>query len=413
MKWHTKQKRLLWGALAVNLWFSLLAAETTGPSISPEALEDARAELHRAVQAGEIAGGLLWVAQEGKVILEEAAGVCDIEDRIPFRTNTIVRIYSMTKPIVSVAAMRLYEAGKFQLDDPVARYIPAFAHVRVLERHEGEIRLVPPKRPITVRDLFRHTSGYSYGDGWEKKWYAKVGMRYHGPGEMFPPEMTLAEAAEAMTHIPLLHHPGERFTYGFSVDLLGRLIEIWSGQRLDEYLREAIFQPLDMPDTGFMVPPDRANRFASCHTRRDGKIVILDKRTTSPYLKGFRFLSGGGGLVSTAQDYGHFCQMLLNGGTFRGRRLLRKQTLQLMFIDQLGGVAGKFRFGLGFAIGEVEVGKGRTRRQVPVYYWGGYASTEFRILPTEKLALIFLRQMIPTDNRLANDLFRRIYAGVR
>ena len=408
-----KQKWLLWGSLAANLWFSLPAAGTAGPSIAPEALDDARAELRRAVREGEIAGGLLWVAQGGKVLLEEAAGVCDVEDRTPFRPDTIVRIYSMTKPIVSVAAMRLYEAGKFQLDDPVARYIPAFAQVRVREAQEGRERFVPPKRPVTVRDLFRHTSGYSYGDGPEKKWYAKEGMRYHGPGAMFPPEMTLAEAAEAMARLPLLHHPGERFTYGFSVDLLGRLVEIWSGRRLDEYLREAVFQPLDMPDTGFVVPPDRASRFASCHTRRNGKIVVLDKQTASPYLKGFRFLSGGGGLVSTARDYGHFCQMLLDGGTFRGRRVLGKETLRLMFTDQLGGAAGKFRFGLGFAIGEVEVGKGQTRRRAPTFSWGGYASTEFRVLPTEKLALIFLRQMIPTDNRLANELFRRVYAGVR
>ncbi|RME90900.1 MAG: class A beta-lactamase-related serine hydrolase [Verrucomicrobia bacterium] len=382
-------------------------------TLAPAALDEARQRLEKAVAEGEIAGGELLVLLDGKPALHAVAGVLDVEDRTPWRSNTIVRIYSMTKPIVSVAAMQLHEQGRFGLDDPVARYIPAFEQVRVLVEEDGERRLVKPKRPVTVRDLFRHTSGYSYGGGSVAEYYRREGMQYHGDGAMFPPELTLAEAAEAMARIPLLHQPGERFTYGFNTDLLGRLVEIWSGRTLDAHLREAVLAPLAMNDTGFAVPPEKADRFASCHTRKDGRLAVLDKRTTSPYLKGFKFLSGGGGLVSTAEDYGRFCRMLLEGGQLEGRRLLRPETLREMFRNQLEQAAGSFRFGLGFAISEVQLGEGAAARKAKVYSWGGYASTEFRVIPEARLALVFLRQMIPTDNRLANRLFQTIYRGVR
>jgi CubicO group peptidase (beta-lactamase class C family) len=326
----------------------------------------------------------------------------------------LVRIYSMSKPITSVAAMTLFEQDKFQLDDPVSKFIPAFAETTVLEGEEDSPKIVPAKRPITVRDVFRHTTGYSYGAGNPavQKYYEREDMRYRPPSGMLPPAMTIAQAAEALARIPALHHPGERFTYGFNTDLLGRLIEIWSGRPLDEYLREAVLKPLEMVDTGFSVPEEKQDRFASCHTVRDGKLTVVDKAASSPFNGGFEFLSGGGGLISTLQDYAHFCQMLIDGGRYKDRRLLKEDTLQLMFTDQLNGVAGGFRFGLGFAIADIQLGSGDDERTATQYSWGGYASTDFRLVPDAKLFQIVLRQRVPTSPELANRLFSGIYAGV-
>jgi CubicO group peptidase (beta-lactamase class C family) len=310
--------------------------------------------------------------------------------------------------------MTLFEQGKFGLDDPVSKYIPAFAKTTVLEGDGDSQKIVPAKRPITVRDVFRHTTGYSYGDGKPgvRKYYEREGMLYRSPAGMLPPKINIEQAAEALARIPALHHPGERFTYGFNTDLLGRLIEIWSGKPLDEYLRYAVLEPLEMVDTGFSIPKDKRARFASCHTMRDGKLSIVDEATSSPFSEGFEFLSGGGGLVSTVPDYANFCRMLIDNGEFKGKRLLKPETIELMFTDQLNGVAGDFRFGLGFAIAEVEIGSGEGARKRTQYSWGGYASTDFRLVPEEELFQIFVRQRVPSSHDLANRLFPIIYQGI-
>ncbi|MEI6568482.1 MAG: serine hydrolase, partial [Verrucomicrobiota bacterium] len=238
------------------------------------------------------------------------------------------------------------------------------------------------------------------------------GMRYWGAGGMFPPRMTITKAAEALARIPALHHPGEKFTYGYSTDLLGRLIEIWSGRPLDIFLRENLLEPLEMNDTGFSVPPEKRSRFISCLTIHEGKYKILDDASSSPFNSGFEFLSGGGGLVSTAQDYGNFCRMLVDEGQFKKRRLLKPGTIQLMFNDQLNGVAGPFKFGLGFAISEIELGHGKTARKAMQYSWGGYASTDFRIVPSERLIQIFGRQEIPSSHQFADRQFAIVYRGL-
>lgn len=253
----------------------------------------------------------------------------------------------------------------------------------------------------------------SRDDGSVRKLYESEGMRYRPPYDMMPPKMTIQQAAEALARIPALHQPGEKFTYGFSTDLLGRLIEVWSGKPLDEFMRQAIFRPLEMVDTGFSVPPEKRGRFISCHSRKDGKLVIADKAKDSPFNEGFEFLSGGGGLVSTIQDYANFCQMMVDGGEFKGRCLLKQETIKLMFTDQLNGVAGDFRFGLGFAIGEVAIGSGDSQRKATQYSWGGYASTDFRIVPEEKLFQIMMSQRVPSSSSLANKLMRIVYQGVR
>ncbi|QDU40856.1 Esterase EstB [Maioricimonas rarisocia] len=382
--------------------------------IAEDALDRARTELRDAVESGNVAGAVHLVARDGKTVYLEATGVRDIEGGEPFTPDTIIRIYSMTKPVTSVAAMTLFEAGKFELDDPVSRYIPAFADMKVLEEGDDGVRFVSPERPLQVRDVFCHATGYSYGGGnpHAREYYEREGMRYRPPAGMLPPELTIEKAAESLARIPALHHPGERFTYGFNTDLLGRLIEVWSGKPLGEYMQEAVLAPLEMTDTGFSVPEQKRDRFACCHTTRDGTLAVVDRAETSPFNDGFEFVSGGGGLVSTIRDYGNFCQMLVDGGEFNGNTVLKAETLRLMFADQLNGAAGDFRFGLGFAINDVEIRSGDNARKVPQYSWGGYASTDFRVVPEEKLYQIVVRQHVPSSHGLANRLFRIVYTGV-
>jgi CubicO group peptidase (beta-lactamase class C family) len=281
---------------------------------------------------------------------------------------------------------------------------------------DKEAKLVEPKRPITVRDVLRHATGYSYGlENEVAKYYVNEGLTGSGPLGMFPPKITIEKLADGLARIPALHHPGERFTYGYNANLLGRLIEIWSGHSLDQYIREAVFEPLGMVDTGFSVPKDKRDRFASCYSTEDGKLVVVDAAQASPYVEGFECLSGGGGMVSTASDYANFCQMIVNGGEFRGKRVLKATTVALMLDDQgLEASVGryKFRIGLGFAISTAKIGNEQTQREALVYSWGGYAHTDFRIVPGEKLFQIVLRQQIPPAFTLNEELIQKVYSGI-
>ena len=395
---------------------SQASATTSGRTISRQALQKVKAALVKSVADQKVAGAAHVVYHRGRVVYREAVGVIDIEDKRPMRTDSLLRFYSMTKPITSVAAMLLWEQGKFKLDDPVSRYIPAFAQTKVLVQADGGdgVKTVPTKRPITVRDVFRHTTGYSYGRGRPDPhaFYQREHVLYRPPAAMMPPDMTIAAAADALARIPALHHPGERFTYGFSTDLLGRLVEVWSSRTLDQYLREAVLQPLEMDDTSFVVPPDKRDRFATCHTQRNGKLAVLDKSTTSEFVSGFAFLSGGGGLISTIDDYSHFCRMLVEGGQYQGRRFLKSETVRLMMTDQLHGVAGTFQFGLGFAIEDQKIGGPNDQQTVTSYRWGGYASTDFHLIPDENMFQIFVRQQIPSAHGLAKQVFQDVYAGM-
>jgi CubicO group peptidase (beta-lactamase class C family) len=389
------------------------AAQSEG--FSRDALDAARAELEKRILSGSIAGGAHMVVREGDVVYFHVAGVSDIEDGTPLEADTIVRIYSMTKPITSVAAMKLWEQRKFKLDDPVSKYIPAFEKTSVLVAEGDSTEVVATERPITVRDAFRHTTGYTYGDDESptSEYYSKVGLRYDSEHGLFPPNMTIAEAADLLAQIPAVHQPGARFTYGFSTDLLGRLVEIWSGMPLDQYMQEAIFTPLEMVDTGFSVPRDQQDRFSSCQKWEGDKHFVADKAASSPYLDGFDFLSGGGGLVSTMQDYANFCQMLVDGGEFNGKQILEPATLELMFTNQLAGVSEDFHFGLGFQISDRELGVGDGKRNAVAYHWGGYANTAFEVIPEEKLFQILMRQSIPFNHDVSNAVFPIVYSGTQ
>ena len=392
----------------------LVSSALYGQQVSEESLEQAKQVLHDAVKSGRAAGGTHMVWCKGQTLYLESAGLSDIDDKTPMNDDAIVRIYSMSKPITSVAAMILMEQGKFDLDDSVAKYIPAFQHATVFKNVAGEEKSEPPKRPISIRDLLRHTSGYSYAGGSPQRQshYSRGKMAYRAPQATLPPDMTIEAAANVLAKIPAHHHPGERFTYGYSTDLLGRLVEVWSGQSLDEYLSESVLKPLEMNDTGFSVPVDRRHRFAALHTKKSGKLLVLDKASSSPYNDGFAFLSGGGGLVSTIGDYANFCQMLVSDGKFKDKQILKKSTLELMFTNQLEEVKGDFRFGLGFAINDIQIGNGAKERTGKEYSWGGYASTDFRIVPEEDCFQIFMQQQVPSKHGLAKELFPIVYTGM-
>jgi CubicO group peptidase (beta-lactamase class C family) len=356
----------------------------------------------------KIAGALTLVARRGQIAHLKAVGSMDLERGVPMREDTIFRIYSMTKPITSVALMTLYERGAFQLEDPVHRFIPAWRELRVFDGGNYPLFATRPcERPMTVRDLFTHTAGLTYG--FMERTNVDRAYRRLGIGER---DRTLDEMIATLAKLPLEFSPGTRWNYSVATDVLGHLIERISGRRLDAFLREEIFAPLGMVDTAFHVPAEKIERLASNYERApDKQLRVVDDRAKSVYAEPPAFLSGGGGLVSTARDYARFCQMLLNGGELGGARILGRKTIELMTQNHLPGgrdiaqcnVGGQFSqitydgvgFGLGFSV-TLDLARAQTVGSVGEYAWGGAASTAFWIDPTEELVVIFLTQFMPS-----------------
>jgi len=389
--------------------------ETVG--LSAEKLQDARAAMQKLVDEKRIAGGVFAVARRGKVVQFETCGMMDIETGKPMRRDTIFRFYSMSKPITSVAAMILYEQGKIKLDDPVSKYIPEFKGLKVVADPEAEvIREMAAKREMTVRDLMRHTSGLTYGvfgNTAVDKLYRKT-IQLSGQGS------TLEEMAEKLASIPLLYQPGTKWHYSVSTDVLGRVIEVVSGQSLDKFFAERIFEPLGMVDTAFYVPAGKIDRFATNYgPNPQGGLKPIDIPKKSRYTRMPTFFSGGGGLVSTASDYMRFCLMLLNKGEFGGRRLLKTETVEMMTKNQLPDIAypigtgdrAGVGFGLGFSV-RIESGNGKFSSRVGEYGWGGMASTHFWISPGDGIAVVVLTQHIPYSGRAENALKPIIYEAI-
>jgi CubicO group peptidase (beta-lactamase class C family) len=380
--------------------------------LSSERLSRIDAHLKRRyVDPGKIAGALTLVFRRGEIAYLAPVGLMDRERGKPMSPDTIFRIYSMSKPITSVALMMLYEQGHFQLDDAVEKRIPAWRDLRVFEAGSyPQFLSAPCQRPMTIRDLLSHTSGLTYGFMQRTNVdaaYRKLGIGTGGK----PFDGTLADMIEALAGLPLEFSPGTAWNYSVSTDVLGHLVEGLSGERFDEYLRRHIFEPLGMEDTAFHVPPDKVDRFAACYDRGPGKELRLqDDPRASRYLEPPRFLSGGGGLVSTASDYLRFCRMLLGGGELDGVRLLGRKTLELMTRNHLPegrdladlsvGIFSETRyegvgFGLGFSV-SVDPVKAQIVGSVGEYAWGGAASTAFWIDPSEDLIAIFMTQLMPS-----------------
>src|SRR5688572_12675405 len=331
-------------------------------NVSPERLKRIDRLLQGQIDNGLLNGAIAFVACDGKIIYNKAFGLDDTDKRTPLKIDAIFRIASQTKPITCVAAMTLFEEGKFLLDDSLAKYIPAFANLRVIDKFnikDTTYTTKPAKRAITIRDLFTNTSGIDHlliGTDTMNAIYAKAGIP-----ALFASDFILSDAMNKLGRLPVLHQPGERFTYGSNADVLGYLIEVISKMSLDQFLSERLFKPLGMEDTYFYLPPSKYSRLVNVYTKEKNYLRKW-KEKDWPYLsinypnaKGAYF-SGGAGLSSTVKDYAIFLQMLLNGGQYNGQRILSKHTIDLMTSNQIGDtpwIDSQFaldRWGLGFAI---------------------------------------------------------------
>ena len=390
----------------------LQPASPESVGMSTERLRRMDAVINDYIANGRQAGVSVFVARHGKVVYQKAYGQDDIQAKTPFNTDAIVRVASQTKAITSIGAMLLCEEGKFLLNDPVSKYIPAFKTPRVLDKFnpkDSSYTTVPARQEITIRQLLTHTSGISYpviGTKEMSAIYAKNNI----PSGIGTSSGTLAEAMNRLAAMPLAHQPGDRWTYGLSVDVLGYLIEIWSGQSLDQYLRTRLFEPLGMNDTYFYLPPAKQNRLAVLYTENpDGTIrrqtgesgVSPDYPKTSG-----TYFSGGAGLSSTMADYARFLQMMLNGGEYNGKRLLSPTTIQLITTNHIGGLnQGPNKFGLGFGI-IAEHGAIGLLMSPGTYEWSGIFGTNYWVDPKEDLVVLIYTQKFPNRYGDLLDKFR-------
>ena len=379
--------------------------------LSSPRLARIREHFQRYIDAGQLAGTVTLVARRGRLAYLESQGHLEIERRRPMSADAVFRIYSMTKPIATVGLMMLYEQGRLQLDDPVHRFIPSWKGLQVfVSGNHPTFKTVSVERPMTVRDLLTHTSGLTYG--FMERTNVDAAYRKLGIADTGRPAYTLQHMIDVLAKLPLEFSPGTRWNYSVSTDVVGYLIEVISGQRLDRYLAEHVFQPLGMHDTGFVVREDQVPRFAANYLHEaGGALTLLDDPTQSQYRE-CTFFSGGGGLVSTAPDYFRFAAMLRNRGELDGIRLLGRKTIELMTTNHLPAgqdltqlaQAGLFTetayAGVGFGLG-FSVMQSAARAQIlgtpGEYAWGGAASTAFWVDPVEDLIVIFMTQLMPSS----------------
>lgn len=353
------------------------------------------------------------IAREGKVILQQTYGKRDLQADLPMQDDTIVRIYSMSKAITTTAALMLVEEGRIRVDDPVSKYLPELAHVKVIDG-ENTRRAT---RTMTIADLMRHTAGYSYGDSGVPTYddeFRKL--------EMIDRDVASRDLQSRLADLPLLFEPGADWHYGISTDVLGRVVEVVSGLSLDEFFQTRIFAPLGMEDTGFWVPPNKVDRFAANYSRdKQGQLSILDAPAMSRFLRKPAFCSGGGGLVSTASDYMRFLMMIEGGGELGGVRLLKPETVALMTTNQLPKNVGWIKFGkevrtgIGFGFGfcvREETSDWDPQGRVGEYGWGGAASTHYWISPQDRLVVVTLEQIMPYQSLTEAKLKGVIYNAI-
>ena len=376
--------------------------------LSAERLVRVRDWMRLQVDSKRLAGLSVLVMRRGVPAFFGTAGLADVARNKPIAADTIFRIYSMTKPLTTVAAMMLYERGLFQLDDPINRFIPAFKDMRVFAGgSRGKFDTVPAERDLTFRDLMTHTSGLTYGFMES----SQVDAMYRAAGVDFQTaESSLKEVVEKAAGLPLLAQPGTRWNYSIATDVLGYLVEVISGEPFETFLNQRILEPLGMVDTDFFVPEAKQARFAACYTRGpDGAPLLIDDPAGSRYLRPRTVNSGGGGLVSTAADYLRFCRMMLGKGEIDGVRLIGRKTAELMTRNHLPGDmadmgTAKFSestyvgigFGLGFSV-MLDPARAQILGSPGEYAWGGAASTAFWIDPLEELIVILLTQLAPSS----------------
>ncbi len=379
--------------------------------IDPARLARIDAVTHDYVDAGKFPCVEFLLARRGEIVHHDLYGQADLDDGRPIRDDAIFRIYSMTKPITSVALMMLYEEGKILLEDPVSRFLPAFAKTRVfVSGNQVQFTTREPDREMTVHDVLTHTSGLTYD--FQNQHAVDAIYREHQMGGFVPSQRSLAEEMEVLAGLPLQFDPGTRWCYSMSTDVCGAIVEVVSGQTLDEFFADRIFGPLGMTDTSFWVEgDDRTERFTSSYLHLDGTTTLWDKWDRSIYLKRPAMLAGGGGLVSTMADYHRFTQMLVNGGELDDTRLLSNRTVDFMTTNHLPGgktlnemgqqgfaegIMEGLGFGLGFGVNQSPAQNGALG-SFGDFGWGGAASTVFRIDPLEELVFIMMTQLLPSS----------------
>jgi len=396
---------------------SLQAVKPEQVGLSSERLGRIMTVLRNDVEKGAYPGAILLVARHGKIAWFEAVGVRDPETKAPMTRDTIFRIYSMTKPITSVATMMLVEDGKIALGDPVSKYIPAFGTVKVaVEKREGgasTVELVPAARPVTIHDLLRHTAGLTYGffgEGAVKKMYADAKIWTDYPSN--------EEFVARLAKMPLAYQPGTTWDYSHATDVLGRVIEVVAGTSLLRFQKERILDPLGMSDTSFYVT-DKTKHARIAEPFKNDRSIGNDADFNDPRVEQ-KWESGGGGLVSTAMDYARFAQMLLNGGALNGRRIVSPKTVAYMTVDHLGTVitpgpyylpGAGFGFGLGFGVRK-EAGVSNVAGSVGEYNWGGAGGTYYWADPKEDMFVVYMMQAPSKRTYIRPILKNMIYGAV-
>jgi CubicO group peptidase (beta-lactamase class C family) len=392
---------------------ALRAADPAALGFDPQRLQRLDAMIQREIDAGKLAGAVAIVKRDGQDAVLKAYGQLDIENRIPMRTDAIFRIASMSKAVTTVAALMLYEEGHFLLSDPISKWIPEFSRSVVAvpppAGSPGDVKYVtvPAKRGITIHDLMTHTAGLTYGDFLAKEDYQKA--KAYG-WYLIDHDETIGDFVKRLAKLPLATQPGEGFDYGYGTDVLGYLVEVISGMPLDKFVEERICRPLGMKDTSFYLPKGKADRLAVVYGIEKGQLVRKEDSTRTDFIDGPRKLfSGGAGLVSTASDYGRFLQMLLNGGELDGARLLSPRTVALMHLNHTRDLFkwNTRAFGLGFWVNEdpgilgENIGQG-------AYGWGSAYYPEYAVDPKERLVMLLMMQLRPTDGGNLNHRYKPV-----
>jgi CubicO group peptidase (beta-lactamase class C family) len=401
----------------------LQTAKPESAGFSSEKLNRIDDNIKKWIGDGRLNGGVALIIRNGKIVYQKAFGYDDPEKTKPILTNSIYRIASQTKAITSTAIMMLYEDGFFLLDDPVSNYIPEFTKQQVLDKFneaDSSYTTVPAKSEITIRQLLTHTSGISYpqiGTKEANAIYYKAGLV---AGLGVENGRILADDVKKIAKLPLMHQPGEKFTYGFNADILGYLVEYFSGMSLNEFFKKRIFEPLGMTDTYFYLPEQKRNRLVTLYQEKDKKLIIPGEviGQNGPFIINYpklpgTYFSGGAGLSSTAIDYAIFLQMILNGGVYNGKRLLSRNSVRMMTMNQVGDISrGANKFGLGFGI-TTEKGSSLLPTPEGVFEWGGAFATTYWADPKEKLIGIFYRQIWgSTFGEIANKFKVLVYSSL-
>lgn len=415
-------------AIAVMILVAALALtqiamrDDDGPGVIVDRLGRIDSAINAEIEIGGIAGAVALILRNGDVVYHKSFGLADIESKVPMRTDSIFRIASMTKAITSVAAMVLYEQGHFQLNDPVAKYLPEFAQMSVISGvdEEGNVTAtVSATRPIKIIDLMTHTSGIGY-----PFIPSKVQRSYHDAGlidGLTVKDLKLASQIKVLATQPLLFEPGSAFAYGLSTDVLGYLVEVVSGKPLDQFLSEEIFDPLGMNDTYFYLPDNKAGRLVTLYNVVDDVGLVAHEGSGTdievndalyPIIGAKTYFSGGAGLSSTAHDYGLFLQMLLNDGEFNDARILGRKSVELMRTGRVDWDGDDIPdFGLGFAVVS-DLGRNGELASPGAYAWGGAFDTSYWIDPHEDLIGVYMSQARPTNSDLSARFKTLVYQAL-